>query len=106
MTFDNPDKGIRLKLPTWSAEFIALMLVAMVTYGGTHFLDTALTNQRLEDRMAASEKDRAEIHQELEHLRQVQEENTMFRESAKIKFDDIVQNQEEIKTLLREHMRK
>jgi hypothetical protein len=100
MTIDRPGPGLRI--PQWAAEVGVLLFVALVSYVAATLRATELTTEQFAVRMDTSEKDRASIHAELETMRRVQEQNSEFREAAKVKFEEI----DDIKQLLVEHMQK
>lgn len=103
MTAEKPDtngKGLRAWVATWSSEVLALLLVAIVTYMAT----VVINNQRLTDRMDASEKDRAEIHAQLDKIAATQQLNSEFREASKVRLEMNQSDLAEIKRLVREHV--
>jgi len=104
MTMNDPENGngnrFRKWLAQWSAEVMAGILLAMIGYGWV----VVMNNQRLTDRMDASEKDRAEIHKMLDDVESIQRLNSEFRESSKARQEADRREMDEIRGLIIQHM--
>ena|SRR5271166_5279690 len=105
MTDPSLDNGyIRFRRPKWLTEFAAMMLAAAVSFGATHFYDSIISNKDFQDRMNASERDRAVIHEQLDRLAAVQITNSEFRESAKVELKSQRDMLLDVKSLMIQHV--
>src|SRR5208282_1871920 len=84
----------------WSIELSVTILSAAIVYGGTVVHDVI----QVQERMTASEKDRATLHEQLEQIRKIQMQNSEFREATKAKMEDSEKQLNRIEDLLQEHM--
>ena len=93
-----------MRLPRWTVEIVVLLAVAGITFGATRFVDSTRFEQRMEDRMTASEHDRQEIRKELERIKDEQQKGAEFDSATRVRFDSMDKNISDITIMMREHM--
>ena len=102
MTINDPSNGgLKAWFARWSMEFSVAILSATMIYGATVVRDLI----RFDDRMTASETDRAAIHTQMEQIRQVQIQNSEFREAARVRFDNNDKQLDRIEKMLEDHVK-
>jgi hypothetical protein len=94
------DSDGSIRIPQWGMKVVAALFIGLTGFGSGYFVSSLKDTQNIEDRLSSLEKDNIDIHRDMHESLIVQQQNSEFREAAKVKLAEI----DEIKHLLLLHM--
>ncbi|MGA2443750.1 MAG: hypothetical protein ABSH08_22575 [Tepidisphaeraceae bacterium] len=94
------DSDGSIRIPQWGMKVVAALFIGLTGFGSGYFVSSLKDTQNIEDRLSSLEKDNIDIHRDMHEFLIVQQQNSEFREAAKVKLAEI----DEIKHLLLLHM--